>query len=65
MKAHKDKNLKKSVLYEGRFIRLVRKGKWEYIERPHGSDVVIILAMTNKSEIILFAMFNEFLEIIH
>src|SRR2546423_578807 len=34
------------VLASGKFLRLVRRNGWEYVERPHGGGAVFILAVT-------------------
>ena len=41
------------VLQEGRFLRLVCKNGWEYVERSNCSGIVIIIAMTNDKKVIL------------
>lgn len=41
------------VLYEGRFLRLVRKGRWEYVQRVTADHAVIILALTAQQEVVL------------
>jgi len=41
------------VLGEGKFIRFVKKGEWEYTERINCSGIVIIMATTADDRIIL------------
>jgi len=41
------------TLYEGRFLRLVRHGRWEYVQRTKASAVVAIVATTPAQEILL------------
>lgn len=41
------------VLYEGRFLRLLRKGRWEYVQRVTADHAVIILAVTPQQEVVL------------
>jgi len=36
----------REVLYEGRFLRLVRRGGWEWCERVRASGVVGVIALT-------------------
>lgn len=40
-------------LYEGRFLRMVQKGGWEFCQRTNAKGVVGILALTEAGEIIL------------
>jgi ADP-ribose pyrophosphatase len=42
-----------SVLAEGRFIRLVRRGRWEWAERTNTSGAVVVIAVTPDREIVL------------
>ena len=37
------------ILHEGDFLRLIREGEWEYIERNNCRGIVIILAMTDDN----------------
>jgi ADP-ribose pyrophosphatase len=41
------------TLYEGRFLRMVRQGRWEYVQRTKASAVVAIIATTPAHEILL------------
>ena len=41
------------TLYEGRFLRMVRQGRWEYVQRTKASAVVAIIATTPAQEILL------------
>lgn len=41
------------VLHEGSWLRLVRRGRWEYVERTHaGGDVVVVVATTPDDEVL-------------
>jgi len=40
-------------LFQGRFIRVLRKDNWEYIQRPNCTGIVVILAMTDDRKVIL------------
>ena len=33
----------KEVIHEGKFLRVVRVGHWEYVERTTGKDVAYII----------------------
>jgi ADP-ribose pyrophosphatase len=41
------------VLAEGRFLRFVDEGGWEYVVRPNASGVVVIVAITPEGRLIL------------
>jgi len=41
------------VLCEGRYLRLVRAGRWEYVERVRTDGVVAIVAVTGGGELLL------------
>lgn len=43
----------KEYLYRGRFLSMVRRGRWEYCERVNCSGAVMIFAMTPQQEVIL------------
>lgn len=41
------------TLATGRFLRMVKRGRWEYVERPHTKGAVAIIAVTDAKELIL------------
>jgi ADP-ribose pyrophosphatase len=41
------------TLYAGKFLRLVRRGKWEFVTRANASDVVGIIAITPDNKLLL------------
>lgn len=41
------------VLAEGKYLRFLDEGGWEYVIRPHSSGVVVIVAITPERELIL------------
>ena len=41
------------VMAEGRFLRLVRRGRWEYAERPNTNGAVAVIALTDRDELVL------------
>ena len=41
------------VLKEGQFMRLIRQGGWEYVERTNCTGIVVIIAMTDDKKVIL------------
>jgi ADP-ribose pyrophosphatase len=48
----------RQVLYEGKFVRLVRQGRWEYAERTNARDAVCIVAVTPAGELLLVEQFR-------
>ncbi len=40
-------------LYRGNFLRLLKEGGWEYVERTNAHSAVVIVAVTPDSELIL------------
>ncbi|MBF0523038.1 MAG: NUDIX hydrolase [Candidatus Omnitrophica bacterium] len=58
MNPQQNKKAKKVILKDGRHIRFVKKGYWEYIERKNCSAIVIILAMTDKKEVIFVEQYR-------
>lgn len=41
------------VLASGRFLRLVKRGRWEYAERPNTKGAVAVIAVTDENELVL------------
>lgn len=41
------------VMASGRFLRLVKRGRWEYVERPHTAGAVAVVATTDADELVL------------
>jgi ADP-ribose pyrophosphatase len=41
------------VLAEGKYLRFLRDGSWEYVMRPHSTGVVVVVAVTPARELIL------------
>jgi ADP-ribose pyrophosphatase len=48
------------TLHEGRWLRLQRRGRWEYVERSHSVDgiAVIIVALTPADEVLFVEQFR-------
>jgi ADP-ribose pyrophosphatase len=46
------------VLKEGRFIRLLKKDGWEYVERSNCSGIVIIIGMTSRGRVLFTEQFR-------
>ncbi len=58
MRARANHKSKKKVLHDGKFLRFVQKGSWEYFERNNCSAIVIILAMTDKSNVLFVEQYR-------
>lgn len=46
------------LLYEGRFLRVKKRGRWEYVERTRLSGIVAVLAVTDEDKVILIEQFR-------
>ena len=53
MSSRVSKNSRPTILKQGNFMRFLRQGRWEYVERRNCTGIVIILAMTNDNKLIL------------
>ena len=47
MSDHYDRDAPVETMWEGRFIRALRKGKWEYVARARGIRAAVILAVAD------------------
>jgi len=45
-------------LYEGKFLRMVARGTWEYVTRANATGVVIIVAMHEDGRVVLVEQFR-------
>jgi len=41
------------VLFEGKYLRLLRKGKWEFVERTGSTGIVVLVPLTENGELVL------------
>lgn len=41
------------TLFEGKFLRLLKEGRWEYVDRVNANGAVMIIAVTPENELIL------------
>lgn len=56
---HPDADAPREVLFEGRWLRLVQRGRWEYAERVHGGGMaVIVVACTPADEVLFVEQFR-------
>ncbi len=47
------------TIYEGQWLRMVRRGRWEYAERTHGKGMaVIIIALTPADNLLFVEQFR-------
>ena len=46
------------VVAEGRFLRFVKRGHWEYVERVNVRDVAVLVPITAKDEIVLVEQYR-------
>lgn len=51
-------SMDKTILCEGRHLRLVKRGHWEFVERTLASGVVVIVAVTQENKIVLTEQFR-------
>jgi ADP-ribose pyrophosphatase len=47
------------VLHEGRWLRLLKRGRWEYAERTNPGGAVIIVALTDEDRILFVEQWRE------
>lgn len=45
-------------LYEGRFLRLVKRGAWEFVERVNVTGVAVLVPVTSDGEIVLVEQYR-------
>jgi len=43
----------RTVLHEGRFLRLVQEGSWEFVERANSTGAVVVVAVTPTGGLLL------------
>jgi ADP-ribose pyrophosphatase len=46
------------VLHQGRYLRLVRQGTWEYVERLGISGIVGLIPVTPAAELVLVEQYR-------
>jgi ADP-ribose pyrophosphatase len=56
---HDDRDAPLTPLFEGRWLRLMQRGRWEYAERVHGHGMaVIIIAATPEDEVLFVEQYR-------
>lgn len=51
-----------TILHEGRYLRLRRRGRWEYTERTNASSAVIVVAVTPEDKVLFVEQFRPAVE---
>ncbi len=46
------------TVWQGRFIRMMKDGKWEYASRARGIEAAVILAITPQDEVVLVEQYR-------
>ena len=46
------------TLFEGQYLRFVRRGHWEYAERTHAGSAVIVIAVTPEDNLLFVEQFR-------
>lgn len=46
------------ILKEGKYIRFLRRGDWEYVQRVNCSGIVIIIAMTDDQKLLFVRQYR-------
>ena len=46
------------ILWTGKYIRLVRRGRWEFVERVNLSGIIAVVAVTDDDKIVLVEQFR-------
>ncbi|RYZ73943.1 MAG: NUDIX hydrolase [Lysobacteraceae bacterium] len=54
-----DKTAEAKIVYEGRYLRMLERGTWEYVERTHpGGLAAIIIAVTPEDKVLFVEQFR-------
>lgn len=54
-----DKSNERRVLAEGKYVRLVARGRWEWAERTNTSGAVVIVAVTSDRQLVLIEEYRH------
>lgn len=41
------------IMAEGRYLRMIRRGRWEFVERNNATGAVVVVAVTSEGELVL------------
>jgi len=47
-----------TTMYEGKYLRLVKRGHWEYAERTNAGSAVIVIAVTPEDKLLFVEQFR-------
>lgn len=57
--AHEAEDLPTETLFDGKWLRIRRRGRWEYVERSHGEGLaVVIVAVTPQDKLLFVEQFR-------
>src|SRR5215472_2570645 len=48
----------KTILHTGKFLSLVKEGRWEYAERVNATGVAVIVAVTDDQKLLLVEQYR-------
>jgi ADP-ribose pyrophosphatase len=46
------------TIWEGKYLRMVTRGRWEYVERTHAGSAVIVIAVTPEDKLVFVEQFR-------
>src|SRR5687768_1645409 len=49
---------KEEVLAEGRYLRLIKRGRWEYVDRINAQGAAVIVAVTPENKVLLIEQYR-------
>jgi ADP-ribose pyrophosphatase len=58
MQARLNKQDKRKVVYDGRFLKFFTYGAWEYIQRKNCTAIVIIVAVTKEQDVVFVEQYR-------
>lgn len=50
--------MKKTILYEGKYLRLLTDQDWEFVQRKNCSGIAIIVAMTDEKKVLFIEQYR-------
>jgi len=54
-----DETIQRRVIAEGKYVRLVARGRWEWAERTNTSGAVVIVAVTTDGQMVLIEEYRH------
>ena len=48
----------RQILSEGKYVRLVKRGRWEWVERTNCSSAVVIMPVTREKEVVFVEQYR-------